>query len=141
MTHRVGTEVETPIVFDERKMSVRNGIISYLELASSPDAQRAYERRVPLAQVPAELILMWEDLGLHTDPDWYGEPEFSLAELAAIREFHQVWRAVADATTDPMPPTIEALIGTAVWQRLVDGACKALLVFAKRGRLDEAASS
>jgi hypothetical protein len=128
-------------MFDERKMSVRNGIISYLELASSPDAQRAYERRVPLAQVPAELILMWEDLGLPTDSDWYGEPEFSLAEQAAIREFHQVWHAVSDEAPDPMPPTVEALIGTAVWQHLIEGARKALLVFSKRGGLDGPASS
>ncbi|WP_421696983.1 hypothetical protein [Ancylobacter sp.] len=128
-------------MLDERKMSVRNGIISYLELASSPDAQRAYERRVSIARVPDELILMWEELGLATDSDWYGEPEFSLAEQAAIRDFHQVWNAVSDEAPDPMPPTIDALIGTAVWQRLIDGARKALLVFAKRGRLDEAASS
>lgn len=141
MTHRVGPQMETPIVFDARKLSVRNGIISYLELASSPDAQREYERRVPIAQAPDELILMWEELGLATDLDWYCEPEFSLEEQAAIREFHQVWRAVAHETPDPMPYTIETLIGTPVWRRLVDGACKALRVFAKRGRLDEAASS
>ena len=128
-------------MFDQRKMSVRNGIISYLELASSPDAQRAYERRVPVARVPDELILTWEDLGLVTDSDWYGEPEFSFAEQAAIREFHQVWRAVSDEVRDPIPPTIEALIGTAVWQRLIDGARKALVVFAKRGRLDGPGSS
>lgn len=40
---------------------IRSQIIEYLELASSFEAQRSYQSRVPIAQVPNEVIVGWED--------------------------------------------------------------------------------
>jgi hypothetical protein len=132
------TLVDDSISLHVLKLRIRNNIIDYLELASSPDEQREYERRVPIAQVPNEMINQWEDCVPDADFDWYCEPEYSLDEQDAIRRFHQIWSSVADETPDEMPPTIGALIGTPVWQRLTDGAGEALRVFRARGRIDEA---
>lgn len=122
----------------ELKLRIRNNIIDYLELASSPDQQREFERRVPIAHIPNEMINLWEDHVPDADFDWYSEPEFSLAEQSAIERFHGIWNSVADETPDVMPDTIETLIGTPVWQRLIDGATDALRIFQKRGRIDDA---
>ncbi len=119
------------------KLRIRNNIIGYLETASSVDEQRLYEKRVPVACVPDEIINQWEDCVPDADFDWYCEPEFSLDEQDAIRRFHGIWNSVADDTPKKMPTTVEALIGTPVWQRLIDGAGEALQVFRKRGRTDE----
>jgi hypothetical protein len=47
-------EEKTPVTV--LKLRVRNNIMDYLELASSPSEQRDYERRVPIAHVPNEMI-------------------------------------------------------------------------------------
>ena len=112
----------------------RNNIIDYLEMASSPDEQRQFERDVPIACVPNEMINLWEDSVTSTDLEWYSVPVFSIEENAAIRAFHTVWKQVADETPNPMPRSIEALIGTGIWDRLATAAIDALSVFGVRGR-------
>ncbi|TCP29857.1 hypothetical protein [Sphingomonas sp. BK235] len=119
------------------KLRIRNNIIDYLELAASPAEQRAYECRISMAHVPDELIYRWEDLIPGADWNWYSEPEFSSQEQEALKRFNRIWDSVADATPDPMPSTVNDLLGTAIWQRLIDGASEALNVFKERGRLDE----
>jgi len=116
---------------------IRNRIIEYLELAASADEQREYERRAPMAHVPNEMINQWEDWVNGDDLDWYGPPIFSDDERHALRSFNSVWLAVADETPDPMPSSIELLLGTPVWARLMAEAQAALMVFEKRGRFDE----
>jgi hypothetical protein len=116
---------------------IRNRIIEYLELAASAERQRDYERRAPIAQVPGEMINQWADV-VHADNwDWYSQPVFSIEESEAIRAFHDVWLAVADETPEPMPHTIEALIGTPAWNRLMAAARDTLQVLSLRGRFDE----
>jgi len=70
------------------KYRIRVGIIRYLELASSKDEQRQYERNLREAaapgNVPNEVINQWEDWVRANDFDWYGEPEFSENEKLAI---------------------------------------------------------
>ena len=122
------------------KLRVRSNIMDYFELASSPEEQRDYERQVPSAQVPDEIINQWADCVGEADFDWYSVPEYSADEQAAMRRFHLIWNSVANDTPDVMPHTIDALIGLPVWQRLIDAAEEALRVFEKRGRIEEAAS-
>jgi hypothetical protein len=119
------------------KLRIRNNIIDYLGLASSPFEQREYERKVPIAQVPLEVLIQWEDWFWKTDLDWYATPEFSVNEQNAMREFDNIWKEVAEETLDNLPYTIEALLGTPVWQRLIDAARVALSVFERRGRIEE----
>ena len=120
------------------KLRVRNNIIDYFEVASSAAEQREYERRVPIAQVPSEMINQWEDCVPNADFDWYSMPEYSLDEQNMLRQFHSVWNYVVENTPYEMPYTVEDLIGTPVWQRLIDAAGDALHVFGRRGRIDEA---
>jgi hypothetical protein len=75
---------------------IRNRIIEYLELAASADEQRDYERRVPIAHVPNEMINQWEDWVNGDDLDRYGPPVFSEDERRALRSFNSVLLAVAD---------------------------------------------
>jgi hypothetical protein len=130
--------VDSSISLHTLKLRIRSNIIDYLESASSPVEQLDYERRVPIAQVPNEIINQWEDCVPDADFEWYSEPEYSADEQSAIKRFHAIWDIVADETPDPMPHTVEALIGTPVWQRLIDGAEDALKVFKRRGRINEA---
>ncbi len=126
------------------KYRVRVGIIRYLELASSKGEQRHYERNLREADapgnVPNEVINQWEDWVRFDDFDWYCEPEFSEDENLAIRQFHAVWDQVADLTPEPMPESIEKLIGTSEWDRLAESARDALTVFMRRGPLLELAA-
>jgi hypothetical protein len=119
------------------KLRIRNNIMDYLELASSASEQRDYERRVPIAHVPNEMINQWEDCVPDQDFEWYSQPEFSADEQAAIRRFTEVWESVTNETPNPMPSSIDSLIGTAVWQRLMDAAEEALGVFLQRGRISD----
>lgn len=118
------------------RQRIRNNIIAYLEVAASAEEQREYERNVPIAQVPNEMINQWEDSVRPDDFAWYGEPVFTREENQAMQDFHAIWSEVADATPNPMPCSVEFLIGTAVWDRLMSSASVALHVFMKRGRFD-----
>ncbi|WP_374471198.1 hypothetical protein [Phenylobacterium sp.] len=116
------------------RQRIRNNIIDYLEMAASADEQRQFESAVPVACVPDEMINLWEDSVTATDWDWYSQPVFTPEENSAIRAFHKVWEQVADETPDPMPRSIEDLIGTEPWDRLAQAAQKALSAFTRRGR-------
>jgi hypothetical protein len=69
---------------------VRNRIIEYLELASSFEAQREYERNVPIAHVPYEVINQWDDQ-VWTDPreNPYNLDIYDEAEVEALA--HSEW--------------------------------------------------
>ncbi|HET6408316.1 MAG TPA: hypothetical protein VFG14_10590, partial [Chthoniobacteraceae bacterium] len=58
-------------------------------------------------------------------------------ENQAMRDFHAIWNEVADATPNPMPYSVELLIGTPIWDRFMSAASVALDVFMRRGRLDD----
>ena len=121
------------------KYRIRVGIIHYLVTAASSELQRKYEKSLRDAQapgsVPTEMICRWEDVFRIEDVDWYIEPVFSADEQRAILNFHRVWDQVAEATPDPMPPDIDDLLGTPIWQRLIDAAGEALAIFEIRGEL------
>jgi len=118
------------------RQRIRNNIIAYLEVAASAQEQREYERSVPIAQVPNEMINQWEDSVQPDDFAWYSEPVFTREENQAMQDFHAHWSAVADATPNPMPYSVELLIGTPIWDRFMGAASVALNVFMKRGRFD-----
>ncbi len=128
--------MEAPPSLQLLKQRIRNNIIAYLEVAASAEEQREYERNVPIAQVPNEMINQWQDSVDADDFIWYGEPVFSPEETMALRSFHTTWSQVADATPNPMPHSVEALIGTPIWDHFMRDAGIALAVFMKRGRFD-----
>lgn len=67
---------------------VHNRIIEYLELASSFEAQRQYERNVPIAHVPYEVINQWDDQ-VWTDPreNPYNLDIYDEAEVEALARY------------------------------------------------------
>ena len=81
---------------------VRNGIIEYLELASSFDEQRAYQRTAQVS-VPVEVINQWEDWVHHAKAAWLGDASFSHDERQAVVDFHSTWADVSARTPDPLP--------------------------------------
>src|SRR3954471_21497519 len=81
---------------------IRNRIIEYLTLASSFDAQRAYQSRAHI-HVPNEVVNQWEDWVRDPRDKGFAEPVFSRAEQDALAQFHKVWDRVAANTPDPLP--------------------------------------
>lgn len=116
------------------RQRIRENMIDYFEVASSAEEQLHYQRTVPIAHVPAEMIEQWADSAFADDFDWYSSPVFSDTENAAIRRFQLAWEGVAADTPRPLPGTVEALLGTEPWGRLMAGARNALAVFEQRGR-------
>ena len=115
---------------------IRNHIIGYLELAASFQEQLDYQKRVPLINVPNEIIHQWEDWVSPEIQKEYVEPIFSIREQDAIRQFQQTINQVSSDTPDPLP-SIEIIQKSAQWENLRIGALEALMVFQERGRCVE----
>lgn len=111
---------------DAGASDLRARVIDALTLTGSADAQRAYQRDVPIAQVPAEVLLQW--------PDWLVEDAdrlaaFSADERRAILVFHTVWEAVSDRPDSYSGRYADEVLGTPDWERLVAAAATALTAF------------
>jgi hypothetical protein len=121
-------------VVDQR---IRNRIIEYFELAASYESQLAYERDVPIAHVPYEVINQWEDWVPPAPMKMVNDLRvFSTAELQAIEDFQPVWEATAAAVPDDYPP-LSAVQALPAWDELRRQALIALGVFQVRGKLPE----
>jgi len=109
---------------------IRNRIIEYWELASSFDAQIAYQAAVPGVRVPNEVLNQRED---SAGGDWLQyEPVFTSDEIGAMRRFQGVWEDVCDTTPSDLP-SLDELILTPSWRQLATGAEQALAVFTRSG--------
>jgi hypothetical protein len=121
-------------VVDQR---IRNRIIEYFELAASNDDQLAYEKNVPIAHVPYEVINQWEDWVPAGPSKAVNDPSvFSAAELQEMQDFQLVWESTAAAVPDDYPhlSDVQAL---PAWDQLRQQAKRALRVFEVRGKLPE----
>lgn len=84
---------------EEADRIIRKDVVEYLEVASSFEAQRKYERDVQdFVDVPAEVIEMWADSFPDDPRDRHFTNVFTDEEVQAVREFHATWLAVADAS-------------------------------------------
>jgi hypothetical protein len=116
---------------------IRNRVIEYLEMAAPYEDQREYERNVPIANVPYEVINQWEDnfpQGLHhyaSDREAY-----ALEEFAALENFVVVWCSTTDALPDDWP-TLSQVQAMPEWDELRQAAASALAVFTRRGKSPE----
>lgn len=116
---------------------IREGVIEYLALASSFEAQRQYERDVQdFVDVPAEVIEMWADLF----PDDPRERQFTTAftsdEVQALGAFHATWLTVTAAMRRRCRTTSQGRLGSLVevqeqpeWEELRSAAESALTRF------------
>lgn len=116
---------------------IRNRVIEYLELAASFEEQRRYERNVPIAHVPYEVINQWEDNFPQGPPAEFQRGDaFTPEEVRAITEFHQVWEAVAKALPDDFP-TLDAVQAMVAWETLREVAASTYAVLMQRGKMPE----
>jgi hypothetical protein len=131
---RPAEDAPSPRLVEQR---IRNRVIEYLALASSFDAQRKYERDVPIEHVPYEIINMWED-SFPVDPRRQSDlPHvYSPDEVVAIRDYQSVWDLTADALPDPYP-SLADVQAMPEWETLRRAAEMASEVFARRGKFPE----
>lgn len=132
----MGTHAERPSkrVIEKR---IRNRVIEYLELAASFDEQQRYERDVPIAYVPGEVIDSWGDNfpgGFERDLPRFSV--FSADEVAALRRVELANDAAAREMGRRFP-RLEEVQALPAWGALRDAAAVALPVFKRRGRLSE----
>jgi hypothetical protein len=106
-------------VSDTDADQTRRSIHELLVLIGDRDAQRAYERDVPIANVPAELICMWFEDHYHPAAGWFVSA-FSADELAELAAFNDFYRA----RTDNLPTSggIDVLQKAREWGEIVNRA-------------------
>ena len=75
---------------------LRNTVLGLLRLLGDPEAQLAYERNVPIADVPAELFCMWFDDQYHPATELF-RAAFCSGERAILAAFHERFEVVADS--------------------------------------------
>ena len=115
---------------------IRNRIIDELEVAASLEEQLDYERKVPVARVPAETINGWYDWTVGLRLGEFGPPLYTPEEVAALEAFDRVIAEVS-SETDDLNRTVAEVAGTPPWQKLMAHAAKALEVMMRRGRFGE----
>lgn len=108
---------------------VREQLLEALRLTASAERQLAYQRAVPIAQVPAEVLYLW--------PEWIADDPGALAALrpaerAAVTTFHAEWRAVWEQPESYVGRHAEDVLGTTGWTRLMAAAAAALAAFEAR---------
>ncbi len=110
----------------ELQRNLKQGILEMLRLWASLDAQLEYRRRVPIADVSAELFCMWDEVFWPDDAAL--RAEFSETEWRALRRFHSVFERVLHLIPHhPLPP-IEEFVQSLHWLQVSRAAARALKI-------------
>lgn len=110
---------------DELVRNVRGAIVSHLELLADLEQQLAYERDVPNADVPAELVCGWfDDSYLPDSPAVHAG--FREQERAALSDFSARFRSVVAGLPRESRMPLRVWHGTAEWSEVVLAAQAAL---------------
>jgi len=111
--------------------------MEYLGLTASFVEQQQYERAVPIAHIPYEVINQWGD-NFPRGLEWElaRASVYSTDETSALREFEAAWAVASRAVTDDYP-TLTAVQALSEWQSLRQVAETALEVFEQRGTMRE----
>ena len=110
---------------------MRRNVSDLLALLSDAEAQRAYERDVPIASVPSELNCMWFD-DMYHPADTAFQGAFSARELDALAKFHVVYEA-ATAEIQPPPVVVADLHAHPAWDRVLRAASVTLRALSPAG--------
>lgn len=104
--------------------NLRKSLIELLRTLASEDAQRDYQRSVPIVSVPVELVCMWFDDLYHPDDAMF-RAAFTTAELGALDRFNDYFDWLSDNLPKPLPP-LDHLQRSAQWAELSKQAAKTL---------------
>jgi hypothetical protein len=99
--------------------NVRNLVIDTIFLLSSKEKQLEYQKRVPYADVSAELFCQWDSVFV-PESDTI-KKAFSKEELSCLNEFNRIFNKVSDSTPDNLPP-IDKFIKSSEWYELANAA-------------------
>jgi hypothetical protein len=100
----------------EGKGTVRDAVISHLELLGSLELQAKYERDVKVADVPAELVCGWfDDLDLPAS----ASKLFVGDDLESVRAFNDFFEG---AMKELANLTLSELHARPLWRQVVDRA-------------------
>ena len=125
----VGRGLPDHLTLDSADLASRRKAIELLALLASADQQLSYERDVPIADVPAELLCMWFD-------DFYDAKRigsdfaFNEADRAALARFHHVF----DERANRLPPsngTVRTWLENSVWNEIMQEAARAIDEFSR----------
>jgi hypothetical protein len=94
---------------------IRENILDSLDLWTSKDKQIDYQKRVPIAQVSAELFCYWEDV--YHPEDKYFMQAFNDQERLLLAYFHRTFTKISDATPKVLP-YIDKFVQTEEWKKL-----------------------
>lgn len=100
---------------------LRNNIVGLVRTLASKDEQLAYERDVPIANVPAELVCMWFDDLYHRDGELFLEA-FSPAERERLARFHGFY----DVRHKHLPDTLAEMHQNEAWLEVMAEAQRVL---------------
>lgn len=104
-------------------MSFHDQAIELLKLISSFDEQIQYEKSVPIADVPAELICMWFNDVYHLTEDF--KNDFTADELAALSKFNSFYDEKIPFLLD-LKSELKEFHNSPVWKEVSEEAKKAL---------------
>jgi hypothetical protein len=111
-------------ITEELVANIRSSIHKHLKLLADLEAQHEYQRNVPIANVPAELLCGWFDDSYHPETAAF-QAAFAPQELDVLAEFNDLFAAAEVELPDRLP-TLSALQAHPAWGRVVSGAAKAL---------------
>jgi hypothetical protein len=97
-------------MIDQYRRDLRNNIVGLVRLLASKDEQLAYQRDVPIANVPAELVCMWFDDLYHPYDNVFSEV-FSPAECERLARFHEFF----DVRHKHLPATLPEMHNNSEW--------------------------
>jgi hypothetical protein len=100
-------------------VTLRGNVREHLALLADFEGQRKYERDVPIADVPAELVCGWFDDSYYPDSPAF-QAAFLPAELTILRDFNACFQSIQGTVPDPI--SLTELQAMDVWRQLADAA-------------------
>ena len=110
------------------EMQIRYNIIGSLELAASFKEQINYQKNVPIADVPAEVLCIWGGLAHPKLLTSMNSAIYSEGEIRAVHDFQLVFERTCKSLPNRQP-VLEVLFEEPYWKNLRDAAALALKEF------------
>ena len=110
------------------ELQIRENIIGSLELAASFEEQIDYQKNVPIADVPAEVLCQWGGLAHPKFLDSMNREIYSEGEIKAVHDFQLVFEHTCASLPNQLP-ALQVLFENQFWKGLRNAAVLALKEF------------